>query len=69
MQTHLIATIESSGITQCHERCSQFKRVRRRTNDVPGKANEELAAQVFGADQVETMLNIRMGREQMLRGT
>jgi Red chlorophyll catabolite reductase (RCC reductase) len=29
----------------------------------------KLAAQVFGADQVETMLNIRMGREQMLRGS
>ena len=27
----------------------------------------KLAEQVFGADQVETMLNIRMGREQMLR--
>jgi hypothetical protein len=27
----------------------------------------KLAEQVFGADQVETMLNIRMGREQMQR--
>lgn len=27
----------------------------------------KLAEQVFGADQVENMLNIRMGREQMLR--
>ena len=27
----------------------------------------KLAEQVFGADQVENMLNIRMGRDQMLR--
>ncbi len=27
----------------------------------------KLAEQVFGADQVENMLNIRMGREQMQR--
>ena len=27
----------------------------------------KLAEEVFGADQVETMLNIRMGREQMER--
>ena len=27
----------------------------------------KLAEQVFGADQVQNMLNIRMGREQMLR--
>ena len=29
----------------------------------------KLAEQVFGADQVETMLNIRMGREQMQRAS
>jgi hypothetical protein len=27
----------------------------------------KLAEQVFGADQVQTMLDIRMGREQMHR--
>ncbi len=68
MLEHWLGWLDSATPVPEHERAAlQAYDYRVRELGYARDPMNKLAEQVFGADQVENMLNIRMGREQMLR--